>query len=112
MEVMFLVVLALLFFLFVLGIWITFSLIGLLFTLLVAFCVGWIADKLLPGRIPYGWLGAIVFGLLGSWVGGLLLGDAGPDIGGIAIFPAIVGAVILAFLADLIFKTGRGQTAR
>jgi len=103
-------VLVVLFVLFVIGIWVTFSLIGLIFTLLVAFAVGWLADKILPGRIPYGWIGAIVFGLLGSWVGSLLLGDAGPDIGGIAVFPAIVGAVILAFLADLVFKTR--QTAR
>jgi len=101
---MVLVLLALMLF-FIIGIWITFSLIGLIFTLLVAFGVGWVADKILPGRIPYGWVGAIVFGLLGAWVGGLLLGDAGPEIGGIAIVPAIVGAVILAFLADLVFKT-------
>ena len=90
------------------GIWVTFSLIGLIFTLLVAFFCGWVADKILPGSVPYGWIGAIAFGLLGSWVGGILLGDAGPEIGGIAVIPAIVGAVILALLADLVFKTRSG----
>jgi uncharacterized membrane protein YeaQ/YmgE (transglycosylase-associated protein family) len=93
---------------FILGIWITVSLIGLLVTLLIAFLVGWAADKILPGRIPYGWVGAIVFGLLGSWIGGILLGDAGPSLGGIDVFPALVGAVLLAFVADLIFKTSKG----
>lgn len=105
-------ILAALFILFVIGIWVTFSLIGLLFTLLIAFCIGWVAEKVLPGSIPYGWVGAIVFGLLGSWVGGLILGDAGLDIGGIAVFPAIVGAVILAFVADLVFKTRSGGALR
>jgi uncharacterized membrane protein YeaQ/YmgE (transglycosylase-associated protein family) len=101
-----------LFVLFVIGIWLTVSLIGLIFTLLVAFVVGWVAEKVLPGSIPYGWIGAIVFGLLGSWVGGIILGDAGPDIGGIAVFPAIVGAVILALIGDLIFKTRSGRALR
>jgi len=102
------VVALVLFLLLVLGILITASLIGLVFTLLVAFFCGWVADKVLPGSVPYGWIGAIVFGLLGSWVGGILLGDAGPDIGGIAVIPAIVGAVVLALLADLVFKTRSG----
>ena len=93
-----LLILLLLFIVFVLGIWITVSLLGLIVTLMVAALVGWIADKIVPGSIPYGWLGAIVAGLLGSWIGGILLGDAGPDIGGIALIPAVVGATILAFV--------------
>lgn len=101
-----LVLLALLAF-FVIGIWITVSLLGLIVTLLIAALVGWVANRIVPGKIPYGWLGAIVFGLLGSWVGGILLGDAGPEIGGIAVIPAIVGAVILAIVADLAFKTSQ-----
>ena len=104
-----LLVLLLLFFTFVFAIWITVSLLGLLVTLLVAFFVGWLADKIVPGRIPYGWLGATVAGLLGSWIGGILLGDAGPEIGGIAIFPALVGAVILAFVIEWV---GRSKTPR
>jgi uncharacterized membrane protein YeaQ/YmgE (transglycosylase-associated protein family) len=109
---MILVVALLLFLVLVVGIWVTASLIGLIFTLLVAFFCGWVAEKILPGSVPYGWIGAIVFGLLGSWIGGILLGDAGPDIGGIAVIPAIVGAVILAFVADLLFKTRSGRALR
>ena len=109
---MILAVLLVLLVIFVFGIWITASLIGLLITLLIAGLVGWLADKIVPGRIPYGWVGAIVFGLLGSWIGGILLGDAGPSLGGIDIFPALVGAVLLAFLADLIFKTSKGEARR
>ncbi len=102
-----LLILILLFLMFVVGIWITVSLLGLLVTLLIAALVGWIANRIVPGKIPHGWLGAIVFGLLGSWVGGILLGDIGPELGGIAILPAVVGAVLLAVIADVVFKSRR-----
>lgn len=86
------------------GIWLTVSLAGLLVTLVVAALVGWLADRIVPGDLPYGWLGAIVAGLLGSWLGGMVLGDLRPEIGDIALIPAFVGAVILAFIADLVIK--------
>ena len=88
----------------VIGIWLTVSLAGLLVTLVVAALVGWLADRIVPGDLPYGWLGAIVAGLLGSWLGGIVLGDLGPEIGDIALIPAFVGAVVLAFVADLVMK--------
>ena len=47
-----------------------------------------------------GWLGAIVAGIVGSWIGGLLMGGFGPDIAGIAIIPALIGAIILALIAS------------
>jgi len=81
---------------------ITFTLIGLAFTLLVAAVIGFLAGYIVPGRLPYGVLGAIVAGLAGSWIGTLLIGSIPPHIGGIAVIPAIVGAVILAFGLRLI----------
>ena len=87
------------------AIWITVSLVGLLITLVVAGLVGWLADRVVPGELPYGWLGAIAAGLLGSWLGGWLFDGFGPDIGGIALIPAFVGAVILAFVADIFMRT-------
>ena len=87
--------------LFIVGIWLTFNLLGLLITLVVAAVVGAIADRIVPGELPYGWLGTIVAGLAGSWLGSLLLGGFGPDIAGIALIPALVGAIILAFVAQL-----------
>lgn len=106
---MILLILLVLFLIFVAGIWITVSLLGLLVTLLVAAFIGWLANKILPGRIPHGWLGAIVAGLLGSWVGGILLGDAGPAVGGIDLIPALVGAVLLAFLIEWIGKLSQSR---
>jgi len=107
MEIIFGLFLLFLFFLFVLAIWITVSLLGLIVTLLIAGLVGWLAYQVVPGRLPFGWVGAIVAGLLGSWLGGALLGDLGPDIGGIALLPAFVGAIVLAVIADLVFNSRR-----
>jgi uncharacterized membrane protein YeaQ/YmgE (transglycosylase-associated protein family) len=88
------------------GIWVLTSLLGLIVTLLIAAFVGWLADKIYPGRLPAGWLGAIVAGLLGSLLGGVLLGDAGPEVGGIAVLPALVGALILAVGIE-VYRNGR-----
>jgi uncharacterized membrane protein YeaQ/YmgE (transglycosylase-associated protein family) len=89
----------------ILGIWLTVSLIGLIVTLVIAGLVGWLAYKVVPARLPYGWLGAIVAGLLGSWIGGVLLGDLGPEIGGITLLPALVGSLILAFFTNAVSKS-------
>lgn len=97
----FLIILLILFVLLVVGIWITMSLFGLLITLVVAGFIGWIADMIVPGKIPYGWLGAIVAGLAGSWIGTMIF-DFGPAVAGITLIPALAGAIILAFIAELI----------
>lgn len=93
----------------------TFGLFGLVVTLIVAGIVGWLADLIVPGRLPFGWVGNIAAGLLGAWLGTALLGffglgTFGPVIAGIAIIPAIIGAIILAFIASLIFKSTAGRT--
>lgn len=91
-------------------IWVTFSFFGLIVTLLVAALVGWLADAMVPGRLPYGWLGAIIAGLAGAWLGTMLLGDLGPEIAGISIIPAILGAMIIALVIDWIAKRSSGRT--
>lgn len=78
------------------------SILGLILLLVVAAIIGFLADALVPGVVPFGWLGAIIVGLIGAWLGGALLGNFGPQLGGIYIIPAIIGAVILAFLLELI----------
>src|SRR6476661_9850366 len=98
--ILLLVLLALIF-----SIYLTVSFIGLLVTLVIAGLVGWFAYKFVPVKLPYGFLGAVVAGLVGSWIGGWLLGDVGPDIGGIAIFPALVGSLILAVLSTVVTRT-------
>lgn len=85
-------------------IWGTFGLLGLIFHLIIAGIVGWLADLIVPGRLPFGWLGAIAAGLVGSWLGRMIIGDVGPSISGIPLLPALLGAIILAFLVELIAK--------
>lgn len=86
------------------GVWVTFSLVGVVVTLIVAAIVGLIADRIVPGELPYGWLGAIGAGLLGSWLGSMMLGRIGPVLGGIPIVSALIGAIVLAFAVNLIQK--------
>jgi uncharacterized membrane protein YeaQ/YmgE (transglycosylase-associated protein family) len=78
------------------------AMIGFLLMLLVAAIVGFIGDALVPGRMPGGWVGAIVAGLLGSAIGGYLFNalavPMGPVLGGLALVPSIVGAAIVVFL--------------
>ncbi len=81
------------------------GLVGLALHLAVAGLIGWLADSIVPGELPFGWLGAIAAGLLGSWLGRIVLGNFGPALLGIHLIPALAGAVILAFVASLVFAT-------
>lgn len=102
-------ILLVLFLVFVVGIWITSHLVGLVLMLLVAGFIGWLADRIVPGTIPYGWLGAIVAGLAGAMIGNLILHGLGPTLFGIALIPAIVGTVILAIGINLFTKLNLGR---
>ncbi|MBI4322618.1 MAG: GlsB/YeaQ/YmgE family stress response membrane protein [Chloroflexi bacterium] len=84
--------------------WITTQVVGILITLFLAGLIGWVADAIVPGRLPWGWLGAILAGLLGSWLGTWLFGHIGPSFFGIAIIPAILGAIILALALEVLGK--------
>jgi uncharacterized membrane protein YeaQ/YmgE (transglycosylase-associated protein family) len=83
--------------------WVTANVLGVVVYLVIAGLVGALADAVVPGRIPFGWLGAILAGVIGSWIGVARLGRVGPDLAGIPVIPAIVGAVILAGLVQLIW---------
>jgi len=89
--------------------WLTFGLIGLLLHLFMAGLVGALADAVVPGKLPWGWLGAILAGLVGSFIGVKLIGHVGPSLWDVPIIPAFVGALILAFVLSFV---GRQQQAR
>ncbi len=85
--------------------------IGIVLLLVVAGLIGWLADSIVPGELPFGWVGAIAAGLIGSWIGGFLLGPvlrAVPilnlSIFGVHIIPAIVGAIVVALVASVVFR--------
>src|SRR5262249_12455144 len=81
--------------------WLTFSLIGFLLTLVVAGLVGWAAAAVVPGRLPRGWLGAVMAGLVVGFIGTMRLGRIGPTTLGINVIPAFIGAAIIAVAAEL-----------
>jgi uncharacterized membrane protein YeaQ/YmgE (transglycosylase-associated protein family) len=86
--------------------------LGIFLTLFVAGLVGWLADLVVPGELPGGWVGAVIAGLVGGFLGGVvfrLLGIHDPGFGlfGIDLIPAFVGAVIVAFAAELLTRNRR-----
>ena len=81
--------------------WLTFSLLGLILTLVVAGLVGWAADAVVPGRLPGGWIGAVLAGLVGGFIGTLTLGKIGPTVFDINLIPAFIGAAVIAVVAEL-----------
>lgn len=78
--------------------------LGFILMLIIGGVVGAIGQAIIGKNVPGGIIGNIVVGLLGSALGGYLLNDLGPVIGGIAIIPAIVGALIVVFLFSLLAK--------
>src|SRR5262245_52082764 len=87
------------------GIALTLTLTHLILRLAVAGLVGWLADLAVPGQLPYGWLGAVVAGLVGGWLGALVIGSVGPAIFGVHILPSFLGAAALAAGAELVGKS-------
>jgi uncharacterized membrane protein YeaQ/YmgE (transglycosylase-associated protein family) len=82
--------------------WVSFGLVGLALHMFMAGLVGALAAAVVPGRLPWGFMGAILAGLVGSWLGTVLLGHLGPRVFGIPLVPAFVGAVIVAFAFSLV----------
>lgn len=79
--------------------------------LLVGAIAGWIAGMIVPGDEGYGWIGAVIAGIVGALVGGFLLGaitgddwTTGFNIG--TIFAAVVGAIIVVFAWKAVAKRG------
>ena len=99
-----LLLVALLLLLVVVGMSFAFHLVGLLLMLLMSGLIGALADAVVPGRLPGGWLGATLAGLVGSWLGALLFGRLGPSLFGIRVIPAFLGALVVAFLVAFLSR--------
>ena len=90
--------------------WIVGLTIWLVPTLLVAGLIGWLADRIVPGELPYGKAGAVGAGIVGAVVGALIPGvrSMGPEFFGIHVVPAFVGALIVVALVE--FFASRRRT--
>jgi uncharacterized membrane protein YeaQ/YmgE (transglycosylase-associated protein family) len=84
--------------------------VSLIVVLIFAAIAGWFADLVIPGKMPYGWIGGIVAGIVGGLIGGILLPGIGPyECSGnfcYYLIPGIIGAIILAFLLRFLLGMG------
>jgi len=78
---------------------------GFIWTLIVGGVIGAIAGAITNKGGSMGWIANIVAGLVGSSIGQALLGHWGPSLAGMALFPSILGAVIV--VAVVSFFVGR-----
>ncbi|SDY87534.1 GlsB/YeaQ/YmgE family stress response membrane protein [Bacillus sp. 166amftsu] len=78
-----------------------------IWSLIVGGILGWLAGLIVGKDVPGGVIGNIIAGIIGSWLGTLLLGTFGPVIGGYAIIPALIGAIILIFIVSLLLRALR-----
>ncbi len=82
------------------------GLTNLIIFLLIGLAAGYVAGLIMKGR-PFGLLGDMLLGVVGSFVGGWLLATLGVIIPGgiIGIFVvALLGAVLILFVVRLIKK--------
>lgn len=77
------------------------GLLSFILFLIVAAVCAYIAERIVPGAIPGGFFTSAIVGIIGAWIGGSLIGHIGPELGGIALVPCIVGSAILVFILSL-----------
>ena len=68
----------------------------------LAVAAGWLADRALPGRPPYGAAAAALAGLVLGVTLALSLADQGPHLLEVAVLPAAGGAMLGAFALRLL----------
>ncbi|MEK3733464.1 MULTISPECIES: GlsB/YeaQ/YmgE family stress response membrane protein [Paenibacillus] len=77
---------------------------GVIITIVMAIIIGIIGDALAGHNMPGGIIGAMIAGFVGAWVGTWLFGAWGPEIGGFAILPAILGTALFVFLLGFVAR--------
>lgn len=80
------------------------DILGFLLFLIVAAACAFLAEWLVPGTIPGGFITAAIVGVIGAWIGGSLLGHVGPSLAGVSLIPCILGSAIFVFLLSLISR--------
>ncbi|SDZ86009.1 Uncharacterized membrane protein YeaQ/YmgE, transglycosylase-associated protein family [Thalassobacillus cyri] len=80
---------------------------GFILYLIVGGLIGWLAGAIIGRDMPLGIIGNIIAGIVGAWIGGELLGSWGPSLAGIAIVPALIGAIIFVFIISAIMRRSR-----
>ncbi|MBF6611523.1 MAG: GlsB/YeaQ/YmgE family stress response membrane protein [Chloroflexi bacterium] len=88
--------------------------LGFIVMLIMLSVLGWLIDLIVPGRMPYGWLGGIVAAIIGGLIGGFIFGNFGPaaSFGGwtLSFIPALLGGIILGFIVRFVMGSQRRST--
>lgn len=71
-----------------------------LWVIIIGSIFGLIAGAITGRGKAMNWIANIIAGLVGSWLGEMLLGSWGPHIADMAVFPSIIGAIILVLLTS------------
>lgn len=77
---------------------------GIIWTLIVGALIGAIAGALTKKGGSMGWIANIAAGLIGSYVGQTLFGSWGITLVGMALFPSIIGAVIVVIITSFVLN--------
>ncbi|AOZ93486.1 GlsB/YeaQ/YmgE family stress response membrane protein [Paenibacillus crassostreae] len=80
---------------------------SILISIVMAIIIGFIGDALVGNHMPGGILGSMIAGFVGAWIGVWLFGSWGPQLGGFAVVPAILGTAIFVFLLGLLSQLFR-----
>jgi len=87
---------------------------GLIVMLIMLAVIGWVIDLIVPGRMPYGWLGGIIAAVIGGILGGWIFGTFGPaaTFSGwtLAFIPALLGGIIFGFIVRFVMGMSNRRT--
>ncbi len=88
--------------------------LNFLIYLIVAAVVGFVAESIVGRRLPFGFVGAIIAALVGAWLLTKVIiinGIGDLNVYGVPIFRALVGAIILVAIWQLLaVGLGRGRS--
>ncbi|AYE37918.1 GlsB/YeaQ/YmgE family stress response membrane protein [Companilactobacillus zhachilii] len=75
-----------------------------LWVLIVGAIIGAIAGAVTNNGKSMGWISNIVAGIIGSSFGEGILGSWGPKLAGMAVFPSLIGAIVLVAIVSFVVK--------
>lgn len=78
--------------------------LSIILMIVISGLVGWLASFITGEDLPFGVIGYILVGILGSWLGQLLFGKWGPVFGNIYIIQALLIAIMIAIIIGALLK--------
>jgi uncharacterized membrane protein YeaQ/YmgE (transglycosylase-associated protein family) len=88
--------------------------LGFIAILIMLSIIGWVIDMIVPGRMPYGWLGGIVAAIIGGLLGGIIFGSWGPSAEWsgwhLSFVPALLGGILFGFIVRFVMSTQTRRT--